>query len=151
MEDGQQIFGEFRLGSRLRFRVENHDAPTVAFNEVFDEGEAESRQSVSVGNHNFKLVAAQKSSQYGTQPRPLEVKSAADVLDNLGFRVDRLHPGDLSGEIVSLFGRRHPAITHPPGVSAGEISFDIVQSPAGRSSDGPNNAVVGVLPQSVGV
>jgi hypothetical protein len=51
----------------------NHEFSIVLFNEVTEQ---------SIGNHNFELVSAQKSFQYGAQSFALEVEPASDVSDD---------------------------------------------------------------------
>ncbi|TCT22995.1 hypothetical protein EDC35_102330 [Thiobaca trueperi] len=43
--------------------IENHDLAAVAFDQEGDEVEAEAGESVTMGNHNPELIAAQESFQ----------------------------------------------------------------------------------------
>jgi hypothetical protein len=62
IEDGENIFGEFKLGAVIR-SVENQDLAPVLLGHPLDEFKAEPGESVSVGNHNLELIAAVESFQ----------------------------------------------------------------------------------------
>ena len=62
MEDGENTFGEFKLGAVIR-AVENQDLAPVLLGHLLDDFKAEPVESVSVGNHNLELIAAVESFQ----------------------------------------------------------------------------------------
>ena len=75
-----------------------------------DEFKAESGKPVPVGNHKSEFSSAVKSLQYGYKSLALPVESSGDVSDNLGFREELLHVGDLPLEVPALFGGADPAV-----------------------------------------
>jgi hypothetical protein len=62
MEDREQISGEFFAGTVNRF-VENHEFSTVLFHQVLYCADAESTESIPMGNNKLELIAREKSVQ----------------------------------------------------------------------------------------
>jgi hypothetical protein len=56
MEDGEQIRGEFCFGT-VTFIVENHEFSAVLLNKVLYDFNAESGESIPMGNHNLEFIA----------------------------------------------------------------------------------------------
>lgn len=55
-----------------------------------------------------------------------EVESTSDVFDDFGLWVERLHIGDLSGQVVSLLCTREETITNSGASNTcSQIGFDI--------------------------
>ena len=75
-----------------------------------DEFKPESGKPVPVGNHKSEFSSAVKSLQYGYKSLALPVESSGDVSDNLGFREELLHVGDLPLEVPALLGGADPAV-----------------------------------------
>jgi len=111
MNDGEKIGCEFGFWAMNRV-AENHDFSTVLLCHKFKDFKAESAQSIPTGNNKRELISSHKSDQYGLQSFAFEVESATDVKDNLRLRVERLHVGDLSVEVVSLFVAANSAVTN---------------------------------------
>jgi hypothetical protein len=66
----------------------------------------------------------------------LEVKAAADVLDDFGVGVDAPQPLDLSGEIVALLGATDAGVDDGASPnSAAQIGVNVKQSLPGGVSD----------------
>jgi hypothetical protein len=62
VEDGEQISCEFRFGA-MTFMVENHEFSTVLLDKVLYDFNAESGESIPMGNHNLEFIALVKSVQ----------------------------------------------------------------------------------------
>lgn len=105
----EQVFGKLLFG-RERILTENHELSTVGLNDEPDEFTSESRQSVSVGNHNMDAITPHCSFQNGFKSFTSEVEAAPDVFDDFGLRVLFAHEGDLSFEVIFLLVAGHAAI-----------------------------------------
>ena len=98
--------------------MENHDFGVIFFQEPFKELESEPAEPVPMGNHHCMDSVLQDEFQKGTQPRPFEVESGADVseFDKVAFWVElACCCADfvlLISSVLELFPRGYSSITH---------------------------------------
>ena len=97
-EDGEKVSRELFLGAEVSL-IENHELPAVALEQRLDEFCSKPRKTVSVGDHNTKLISLVYSLQYGKKSFALEVESRTDLADDLGVRISFSHEGDLPLEV----------------------------------------------------
>ena len=62
MQDVEQIFGEFGLGTS-HVCIENHEFTTASTDNEINDLPAKSRKAVSVGNHKLDTLSAYRSFQ----------------------------------------------------------------------------------------
>jgi len=103
--DGEKILCQFVKSSGVRLlgngRVvvvvctENHEFDLALLEDVFDEFDSETTESVSMGDHNFCEISLQSGVQNGLKPFAVPVDAASDVGDDLIVRV-------LLGELLDL-------------------------------------------------
>jgi len=92
--------------------VENHDlSVAVVLNDVFEEVEPKSGQSVFIGNHKFLDLSFDSCVQNGSKSFPLEVKTASNVGNELVSRISFSEELNLSLEIVFLILGGDPTVT----------------------------------------
>ena len=115
-----------------------------------DEFNTESGEPVPVGNHKSELISAVKSLQYGDESLALPVESSGDVSDNLGFREELLHVGDLPLEVPALLGRAGPAVADGLRVClSSEEGVDVVEALASGVPVEGDFPLAGISPQGL--
>ena len=115
-----------------------------------DEFKSEPSEPVPVGNHKSELISAVKSLQYGYKSPALPVESSGDVSDNLGFREELPHVGDLPPEVSALFGGADAAVADCFRVGfAPEVGVGVVLS-TGVAVEG-DFALAGIASQGLRV
>ena len=117
-----------------------------------DEFKAEPGEPVPVGNHKSEFISAVKSLQYGYKSLALPVESSGDVSDNLGFREELSHVGDLPLEVSALLGGSDPAVAD--GFRVGfspEVGINVVEALAAGVEVEGDFALAGIASQGLRV
>lgn len=166
--DREEVVGKFLLISSrsallsfffAHFALKvNHEPHASLLKEVFDEIEAKSRKPVSVGNHNFFEIAAERGVQNGTQAGALVVESGADVGDDFVVRIRGSEISKLPFEISTLTRRGDPPVDDLPlflGFDDLVLSealvevLDVVEAASSGCADAVETSRVGPLAQRI--
>lgn len=101
--DRKEVLCEFIDGFVIVLICKYLDGCATSVKEVLEEVEAEARESVSVGNHNFLYSSANDEVQKGEKSPAFEVDARANVLDKLMVWKFGLQESNLSLQVVFLF------------------------------------------------
>jgi hypothetical protein len=109
VDHGCEVLNQLLLGCEILLTLSGK-FDSILLEYPLEEVKAESAQSVLVGNHNVRDLAAAASPQKPFETGPFEVETGADVRDDLDVLVLVLEVGNLSLQIVLLLGRGHSAV-----------------------------------------
>ncbi len=121
MDDGREVFSELLFGAECTFVANDESSPGL-LNDPLDELGAETRETISVGNHNFSVISSLDGCQKPLEPFPFEVEPRCDVLERLVGRVLFFETRLLADKVVFLLARRDTDIDGtlvPTGDSTG--------------------------------
>lgn len=119
----QHILGHFLFGTEA-FLVHDHEVAAMRAAQVFDHLEAESAETVAVGDDQTLDAAMDDAIENAQEARAVEIEAAADFPDPFVYcpavrRAELLQYADLVVEARYLRLRRHPGVGcgNPPAPS----------------------------------
>ena len=109
-DDGEDVFSEFLLVGDRRGVGVNDDGCAVLVEDVFDEIECESTESVLVGDVDSSKSSLECESEDASEPLALEVEATCNVTEDSCVRVGDSEAGELSFEIRCLLAGADPSV-----------------------------------------
>ena len=131
MAHGEEVFGELLAAAPLATPlarvslVKKDEGCAGLLEEPLDKLDAEPRQAVSVGHHNFFDQACLAVSQKPREAFAFEVGARGDVLVDVVARVSVLERLDLPLEVIFLLAGRDAAVEGPLGRLRGLVGREI--------------------------
>ena len=117
MDHGEEVLGELLAAAPLArvSLVEKDEGCAGLLEDPLDELDAEPRQAVPVGHHNFFDQTCLDVSQKPREAFAFEVEARGDVLVDFVARVGVLERLDLPLEVIFLLAGRDAAVEGPLG------------------------------------